>query len=195
MTAEEGRTNCCGHRRRLWEFQARVSGMGSLKRRVRLAGVPVCVAVAAVAPPLLLRGHAQTSAPPLQTSRQTQADSQQLSATVTKYCGTCHNARIRMAGLVLDQDAVDHVTANAERGEKVIRKLQARSMPPPGAPRPEPAVYDALKGYLETELDRAAAAAPNAGKLPLLHRLTRTEYQNAVRDLLALDALPKEMEY
>ena len=96
---------------------------------------------------------------------------------------------------MLDQDAVDHVPANAERWEKVIRKLEARSMPPPGAPRPDAATYDALKGYLETELDRAAATAPNAGKLPLLHRLTRTEYQNAVRDLLALDALPKAMEY
>ena len=68
-------------------------------------------------------------------------------------------------------------------------------MPPPGAPRPDQATYDSLAGFLETELDRAAAAKPNPGKLPLLHRLSRTEYQNAVRDLLALDALPKEMEY
>ena len=62
-------------------------------------------------------------------------------------------------------------------------------MPPPGLPRPDPATYDALAGYLETELDRAAAAKPNPGKLPLLHRLSRTEYQNAVRDLLAVEAL------
>ena len=68
-------------------------------------------------------------------------------------------------------------------------------MPPPGAPRPDQATYDSLAGFLETELDRAAAAKPNPGKLPLLHRLSRTEYQNAVRDLLALDALPKEMDY
>ena len=88
-----------------------------------------------------------------------------------------------------------NVPADAERWEKVIRKLRAKSMPPPGLPRPDAATYDALAGYLETELDRAAAAKPNAGKLPLLHRLSRTEYQNAVRDLLALDALPKEMEY
>ena len=96
---------------------------------------------------------------------------------------------------MLDQDAIDHIPANAERWEKVIRKLQARSMPPPGSPRPDAATYDTLKGYLETEIDRAAAAAPNPGKLPLLHRLTRTEYQNAMRDLLGLDALPKEMDY
>ena len=64
-----------------------------------------------------------------------------------------------------------------------------------GLPRPDAATYDALAGYLETELDRAAAAKPNPGKLPLLHRLSRTEYQNAVRDLLAVEALPKEMDY
>ena len=68
-------------------------------------------------------------------------------------------------------------------------------MPPPGLPRPDPVTYDALAGYLETELDRAAAAKPNPGKLPLLHRLSRTEYQNAVRDLLAVESLPKEMDY
>ena len=64
-------------------------------------------------------------------------------------------------------------------------------MPPPGAPRPDAATYDRVATFLETELDRAAAATPHLGKLPLLHRLSRTEYQNAVRDLLALDALPR----
>ena len=162
--------------------------MVSLNRRRRLVGLLFCVAVAALLPLLALRGHAQTPTPPLQMN-------QQASATVAKYCATCHSARIQTAGLVLDQEAIDRVPANAERWEKVIRKLEARSMPPPGAPRPDAATYDALKGYLETELDRAAAATPHAGKMPLLHRLTRTEYQNAVRDLLALDALPKEMEY
>jgi len=147
--------------------------------------------VSALAP----RGQAQTATPPSQTSPQAPVTTQQVSATLTQYCGTCHSAQIRTAGLVLDQEAIDHVPANAERWEKVIRKLEARSMPPPGAPRPDAATYDALKGYLEIQLDRAAAATPNAGKLPLMHRLTRTEYQNAVRDLLALDALPKEMEY
>jgi hypothetical protein len=62
-------------------------------------------------------------------------------------------------------------------------------------PRPSEAVYDSTASFLETDLDRAAATKPNPGKLPPVHRLTRTEYQNAIRDLLALDALPKEMEY
>jgi hypothetical protein len=68
-------------------------------------------------------------------------------------------------------------------------------MPPAGAPRPDPSTYDSLAGFLESELDEAAAANPNPGKLPLLHRLSRTEYANAVRDLIGLDALPREMDY
>ena len=162
--------------------------MVSVNRRTRLHKSLLWIAVAAILPLLVLRGHAQTSAP-------VPATNQQSSATVAKYCATCHSARIHTAGLVLDQDAIDQIPSNAERWEKVIRKLEARSMPPAGAPRPDAATYDALKGYLETELDRAAAAKPNPGKLPLLHRLTRTEYQNAIRDLLAIDALPKEMDY
>jgi hypothetical protein len=144
---------------------------------------------AAVLVPLIsLRGSAQVADPRV-------GGPQEAGATVAKYCATCHSARIHTADLVLDQEAFDHIPANAERWEKAIRKLQARSMPPPGAPRPDPAAYDTLKTHLETTLDRAAALTPNPGKLPLLHRLTRTEYQNAVRDLLALDAMPKEMDY
>ena len=122
-------------------------------------------------------------------------DSQQANAVIGKYCATCHNAQLRTAGLVLDPATLSNVPAGAEQWEKVIRKLRANTMPPPGLPRPDPATYNALAGYLETELDRAAAAKPNPGKLPLLHRLSRTEYQNAVRDLLAVEALPKEMDY
>ena len=66
-------------------------------------------------------------------------------------------------------------------------------MPPPGAPRPDAASYDRVATFLETELDRAEAARPHLGKLPLTHRLSRTEYRNAVRDLLALESLPREV--
>src|SRR5713226_177564 len=123
------------------------------------------------------------------------ASPQQASAAIRKYCASCHSAQVHTAGLVLDPAAVSHVQTDAERWEKAIRKLRANAMPPPGAPRPDQATLDSLSGFLETELDKAAAARPNAGRLPLLHRLSRTEYQNAVRDLLALDALPKEMDY
>ena len=96
---------------------------------------------------------------------------------------------------MLDPADLTHVAANAENWEKVVAKLRTNAMPPAGVPRPDQATYDSVASFLETELDRAAAAKPNPGKLPLLHRLSRTEYQNAIRDLLALDALPKEMDY
>jgi hypothetical protein len=115
-------------------------------------------------------------------------------AVFTRYCVTCHSATLKTAGLVLNPD-MTQVTANAGTWEKVIRKLRTNAMPPAGAPRPDQSTYDSTASFLETELDRAAAAKPQPGTLPLLHRLTRTEYQNAIRDLLALDALPKEMDY
>ncbi len=86
-----------------------------------------------------------------------------------------------------------NVSAGADRWENVVRKLRTQSMPPPGAPRPDAASYDRVATFLETELDRAEAATPHLGKLPLTHRLSRTEYQNAVRDLLALESLPREV--
>jgi hypothetical protein len=120
---------------------------------------------------------------------------QQQAQVFMKYCTTCHNDRLKTAGLVIDTTSLAHVGSNAETWEKVVRKLRANSMPPAGSPRPDEATYNAVASYLETELDRAAAAKPNPGKLPLLHRLSRTEYKNAVRDLFALDALPKEMDF
>jgi cytochrome c551/c552 len=115
-------------------------------------------------------------------------------AVFTRYCVTCHSAALKTGGLVLDPD-MTRVSANAEVWEKVVRKLRTNAMPPAGAPRPDQATYDSTAAFLESELDRAAAAKPQPGTLPLLHRLSRTEYQNAIRDLLALDALPKEMDY
>jgi len=120
---------------------------------------------------------------------------QQAGAAIGKYCATCHSPQLHTAGLVLDPTAVEHAQNDPERWEKVIQKLRSNSMPPPGAPRPDSATYDSLAGFLESELDRAAALTPHAGKLPPLHRLSRTEYANAVRDLLALGPLPKEMDY
>jgi hypothetical protein len=114
---------------------------------------------------------------------------------LTQYCLTCHNASLKTGGLTLDPADLAHVSAKPEQWEKVVAKLRTNAMPPAGMPRPDQATYNSAATYLETELDRAAAANPNPGKLPLLHRLSRTEYENAIRDLLALDALPKEMDY
>ncbi len=76
--------------------------------------------------------------------------------------------------------------ANAEVWEKVIKKLRANSMPPLGMPQPDPATRQAFIASLASQLDRAAEAHPNPGR-PVLHRLNRAEYANAIRDLLALD--------
>ena len=114
-------------------------------------------------------------------------------AVLKQYCTTCHNERLRSGGFVIDPADVTNVSAGADQWEKVVRKLRTQSMPPPGAPRPDAAGYNRVATFLETELDRAEAARPHLGKLPLTHRLSRTEYRNAVRDLLALESLPREV--
>ena len=116
-------------------------------------------------------------------------------ATVNKYCVTCHSDRLKTGGLTLAGADLVHVSEHADTWEKVIRKLRTGAMPPAGAPRPDQAASSALATYLETSIDRDAANAPHPGKLALVHRLTRTEYQNTIRDLLALEALPKEIDY
>ena len=118
-------------------------------------------------------------------------------ATIDRYCVTCHNGRTRTGGLALDTLDVTRVAADAETWEKVVRKMRGRMMPPPGLPRPDEATYDALSAHLEDALDRAAAARPHPGRTDTFRRLSRFEYQNAIRDILALDVdvsalLPKD---
>jgi hypothetical protein len=106
---------------------------------------------------------------------------------VDEYCLTCHDKDHEKGGLVLE-DVIGHdVSQHPEVWEKVVRKLRARQMPPIGKERPDNAIYDAVIASLEASLDRAAAAHPNPGRTATIRRLTRTEYRNAVRDLLALD--------
>jgi cytochrome c551/c552 len=110
-------------------------------------------------------------------------------ALLQQYCITCHNQKIKTAGLELDKLDPDRAEANAETWEKVTRKLRAGMMPPAGAPRPNRDVLDGLASAVEAALDRAAAAHPNPGRTPL-HRMNRTEYANAIRDLLAIEVDP-----
>jgi hypothetical protein len=100
---------------------------------------------------------------------------------------TCHNARLKTADLTLEHLDVDHPAASAEVWEKVVRKVHTGTMPPSNMPQPSGDERRALLTWLETSLDTAAAAKPNPGRTETLRRLNRTEYQNAVRDLLALD--------
>ncbi|HEV8235725.1 MAG TPA: DUF1592 domain-containing protein [Gemmatimonadaceae bacterium] len=106
--------------------------------------------------------------------------------TLDRYCITCHNARLKTAGLMLDRLDLAAVGRDADTWEKVARKLRTHEMPPPSLPRPDGATYDTLATKVEAALDEAAAATPHPGRVAV-HRLNRTEYANAIRDLLALD--------
>ena len=108
-------------------------------------------------------------------------------ALLDEYCVRCHNERLQTAGLALDTADTDHIGLAADVWERAVRKLRARAMPPAGAPRPDEAAYEGLVDYLEAELDRHALADPDPGRTDTFRRLNRTEYQNAIRDLLALD--------
>ncbi|HEY7173013.1 MAG TPA: DUF1592 domain-containing protein [Vicinamibacterales bacterium] len=116
-----------------------------------------------------------------------------LRPVVDKYCVSCHNPRLKTGGLVLDASELN-LARDGATWEKVVRKLRTGAMPPAGLPRPDQASSDAAAGYLEQELDRAAAAHPNPGAVGAFHRLSRTEYANAIRDLLSLETLPKELD-
>ena len=107
-------------------------------------------------------------------------------AVLNQYCVTCHNEKLRTAGLLLDNADVDHPAVNPAIWEKVIRKLRTREMPPPRMPRPDAGTYDALASYLENALDQAAQERPNPGR-PSVHRLNRAQYGNAISDLLSLE--------
>ena len=107
-------------------------------------------------------------------------------AVLQKYCVTCHSDLTRTGGLSLEHANLADIPPEAETWEKVIRKVRAGMMPPPGMPRPEMARLDELAAFIETSLDRAAAARPRPGRTTM-HRLNRAEYANAIRDLLALE--------
>jgi mono/diheme cytochrome c family protein len=127
----------------------------------------------------------QAQAPSPQTPAPAAAAGAQQEA-IQRYCVTCHNDRLKTSGLSLEKADLAHAAANPELWENVARKLQARAMPPQNARRPDEATYRALETTIEHALDAEAAAHPNPGA-PILHRLNRSEYANAIRDLLALD--------
>lgn len=108
-------------------------------------------------------------------------------ALLDKYCVTCHNATLKTANILLDEADVEDLSKNPALWEKVVTKLSLRAMPPVGMPvRPKENEYQDMLAYLVTGLDTLAAADLNPGK-PTVHRLNRTEYTNAIRDLLDLE--------
>ena len=110
---------------------------------------------------------------------------------INTYCIGCHNQRAKVGGLVLEGLNLEDPGANGETWEKVIRKLTGGQMPPQGAPKPPAAGVQAMTQYLAAALDRTAAAEADPGRAPI-HRLNRTEYANAIRDLLAIEIDPAE---
>jgi cytochrome c553 len=147
-------------------------------------------------------GYLRTSAPLVaaahsrrvsaQAQAQAPAPAPESTALVNTYCVTCHNDRLKTAGLSLQALDVANATEHAEVWEKVARKLRSGEMPPSTVrSRPDARVAAELATYLEHTLDRAAASHPNPGRAPM-HRLNRAEYSNAIRDLLAVDVRPGE---
>src|SRR5215831_7531465 len=118
--------------------------------------------------------------------RPSETGSTDAAAVLKTSCLTCHNDKARTGGLTLEGMDLSDVPKGAETWEKAIRKVRAGMMPPPGAARPAAAQLEGFATYLETSLDRAAAAKPRPGRT-VMHRLNRTEYANAIRDLLSLD--------
>ena len=126
-----------------------------------------------------------TPAPVTQAATTTQAPASD-QALVQKYCITCHNARAKTGGLSLEDASPADAATHAELWEKVAMKLRGGMMPPQGMPRPDPATLEAFATTIEKRIDERALRSPDPGHKPV-HRLNRTEYGNAVRDLLGLD--------
>jgi mono/diheme cytochrome c family protein len=106
------------------------------------------------------------------------------------YCVTCHDDRRVTGGLSLEHVDLERLAVNAEDTEvweSVVRKLRTRAMPPPGRRRPPEPEYEGVASRVESVLDAVAAAAPNPGRRPAVHRLNRSEYTNAIRDLFSLE--------
>ncbi len=154
----------------------------------RLLAIGFAIACMAPMSVVLVSGQAGSTAPlpkPAAKPARVQApDVAVQRAILDRYCVGCHNAKLRTANLLLDQLDLSHLGDHAEVGEKVVRKLRAGMMPPSGMQRPDPAKSEALIAWMENELDRGAVANLPA---PGLHRLNRTEYTNAIRDVLALE--------
>ena len=146
--------------------------------RVAAIGVASCVLIVSLG--IQARPSAQQPAPQATGTASSRA-------MLDRYCVTCHNQRLATAGLKLDEADVANPVEGAEIWEKVVRKLRTGMMPPSNMPQPSTDDRQALLSWLETSLDKAAASKPNPGRTETLRRLNRTEYQNAIRDLLSVD--------
>ena len=152
--------------------------MATMRRLKLRSAVIVCVSLAAGAV-----GVATAAAQGAAPGEAVSADQ----VVIQRYCVTCHNDRLETGGLSLQDVDVADVAAHRDVWEKVVRKMRAGAMPPRPRPRPDDATYARVLASIETALDAAAEATPDPGRTATFRRLNRTEYQNAVRDMLDLD--------
>jgi hypothetical protein len=108
-------------------------------------------------------------------------------AFVSEYCFGCHDESTKTADLSLEAISSVDIAKNSTAWEHVVKRLRARQMPPPEELRPDEQSYDAVLASIEGQLDAAYARHPKPGRTDTFRRLTRFEYCNAIRDLLALD--------
>src|SRR5262245_28306518 len=150
--------------------------MRTTRSRFPRIALGVTLAMASVCP---------VAATPSQTNRPATASADSVRSLLGEYCLTCHNDRTRAGDRSFQ--ALD--PANVQQGsdaaiwEQILQRLRAESMPPPGTPRPDRSAYALAVAWLEAERDRASTQHPQLGRMPAFLRLTRTEYQTAVRDL------------
>ncbi|HMB29960.1 MAG TPA: DUF1587 domain-containing protein, partial [Blastocatellia bacterium] len=123
------------------------------------------------------------------SSRAQRANTLAQRALIEENCVVCHNQKSKTAGVSLQGLNFDNVGDNAALWERVLRKVRTGQMPPPAAPRLEASEAAAFVNWLEGALDNAARLNPDPGR-PTIHRLNRTEYSNAIRDLLSVDIKP-----
>ncbi len=151
--------------------------MTGIRWRIVPLALVAAVSGAVWAAPARAAGPARQAAPAAAPNR----------ALLDQYCVTCHNARAKVGGFVLEGLDPSKAGEASETWEKVVRKLRAGMMPPPGRPRADEPAVSAFVSAVEARLDQVAAAKPNPGRTETFHRLNRFEYQNAVRDILQVE--------
>ena len=148
-------------------------------------GILTLVGLLGGASPLLAQQQASAVTRPVAAHAPDASSADAHNALIRQYCTACHSDKMKTGGLTLANYDAAHPEAVPGVSEKMIRKLRAGMMPPPGVKRPDDATITALAAAIETRIDRAAAAHPNPGRRPF-QRLNRAEYSRAVRDLLAI---------
>ena len=150
------------------------------------------LSILALAGGFMCSGDAQSLAAPPSVPGQL-IEREAIGQFTESYCVACHNRDDSTAGLAFDGLVEEDVSRNPKAWERVVRQLVARRMPPEDEVRPSGRKYDAIISLLEGSLDREAAIKPEPGQTATFRRLNRTEYQNAIRDLLALEIDAKAM--